>query len=280
MTAGKPSLGLALGGGAARGLAHIGVLEVLEREHIEIDMIAGTSMGAIVGAAAACGRDAKTIKDFALDLSWKKLAPLIDFTVPSSGLLAGRRVKKKLKEIIGEPDFSELIKPFVCVATDVLTGEEIVIKSGSVLEAVTASMSLPIIFSVRELGGRFAVDGGLVTPVPVTPLRLLGAERIVAVNVLKNLAAQPWSIDINHPSHVKRPNLGQVIIQTVYIAASHLAETCSNQADITIEPDLAGISLADFQKAPEIVLRGELTAVDSVPKIRRMLGKEIRSRVG
>ena len=141
-------IGLALGGGAARGLAHIGVLEVLEKEGIPVDMIAGTSAGAAIGALYAQGKDVSQIKEVALNASWRRLVSLVDLTLPRSGFIEGTRIKNLLKSIIGDIKFSDLKIPLACVAADRRTCEEVVIDQGSVLEAVRASISLPGIFTV------------------------------------------------------------------------------------------------------------------------------------
>lgn len=267
---GVGKVGLALGSGVARGLAHIGVLEVLEREGIRIDMISGTSMGAIVGAAYANGRSARQIREFALDLGWKKMAPLLDLTGPKTGFIGGKGIKKRLKEIIGEVSFADLAKPFVCVATDVITGEEVVFRDGPVLDAVIASISLPVIFRATKWQGRYLVDGTLVTPVPVRVLKEMGADFVISVNVLR----YPGEKTHLHPEDVKEikePNIFNIMIQTVNILASHLVESSLSGADVVIEPDMAGIGLADFGKAEECIRRGEQVAQESIPEIKRLL---------
>lgn len=267
---GVGKVGLALGSGVARGLAHIGVLEVLEREGILIDMISGTSMGAIIGAAYASRKSARQIREFALDLGWKKMLPLVDLTVLKTGFIGGRRIKKRLKEIIGEVSFADLAKPFACVATDVITGEEVVFRDGSVLDAVIASISLPIIFRATKWRGRYLVDGTLVTPVPVRVLKDMGADFVISVNVLHH----PGEKTPLHPEDVKdikEPNIFNIMIQTVNILASHLVESSLSGADVVIEPNMAGIGLTDFHKAEECIRRGELAAQDSIPEMKRLL---------
>ncbi len=263
-------VGLALSSGVAWGLAHIGVLEVLEREGIPIDMISGTSMGAIIGAVYASGKSARQIRELALDLGWKKMLPLVDLTVLKTGFIGGRRIKKRLKEIIGEVSFADLAKPFACVATDVITGEEVVFRDGPVLDAVIASISLPIIFRATKWRGRYLVDGTLVTPVPVRVLKEMGADFVISVNVLHH----PGEKTPLHPEDVKEikePNIFNIMIQTVNILASHLVESSLSGADVVIEPNMAGIGLADFHKAEECIRRGELAAQGSIPEIKRQL---------
>ncbi len=265
-------LGLALSGGAARGLAHIGVIEVLEREGINIDMVAGTSMGAIIGAAYARGLSAAEIKAKALGISSDKLAHLIDLNpLQTSGIFGIRRIKRKLREIIGDPDFSELKKPFACVATDIYSGEEVVFTSGKVLDAVLASMALPLIFKVPKMGRRYLVDGGIVDPLPVMPCKSLGADKVIAVNVLKHLILPSHRRDKSGRSPEHPPNILSVLSQVVYIASAHLAADGIKDADVAIEPDMTGIHLGDFSLARDAILRGEMAGVDAVAEIRRLL---------
>lgn len=263
-------VGLALGSGVARGLAHIGVLEVLEREGIPIDMISGTSMGAIIGAAYAGGKSASEIKEIALDLGWKKMLPLLDLTAPITGFIGGRRLKKRLKEIIGEVNFSDLAKPFACVAMDIVNGEEIIFRDGPVLDAVIASVSLPIIFKASRSQGRFMVDGSLVTPVPVRVLKEMGADLIISVNVLHRHGEK---IPI-HPEDLRRekePNIFNMMIHVTNIITSHLVESSLTGTDILIEPNMVDIGLADFHKAQLSIRRGELAALESIADIKKLI---------
>ncbi len=266
-------VGLALSGGAARGLAHVGVIDVLEREAIPIDMVAGTSMGAIIGAAYSRGLSAGELKDVALDLSWPKLVRLFDFNpLKISGFTGTRRVREKLKSIIGDLDFSQLQKPFVCVATDIISGEEVVLNQGSVLDAVLASMALPLVFKVPRLGRRYLVDGGISDPLPVSPLKALGADKVIAVNVLRNLGISPPSSDHGRlPWPIHPPSFFRVANQVIYIASAHLAEAGLKTADVAIEPDMTGIHLADFGMAREAIHRGEMAAQAAIPSIRNLL---------
>ena len=145
----RVKVGLALGGGGARGFAHIGVLDVLQQEKVPIDMIAGASFGALIGAIYAQGKDTKVMKNVALKLSWKKLISLADFKLHKSGFIGGRKIENLLKSIMGgDVTFNELNIPLACVATDVNTCGEVIINQGSVLNAIRASISIPGIFTV------------------------------------------------------------------------------------------------------------------------------------
>jgi len=259
-------VGLALSGGAARGLAHIGVLEVLEKEGIPIDMIAGTSAGAAVGALYAQGKDTSQIKSLVLDLGWKRLAPLVDLALPKTGFIQGRKVKEVLKSTIGDIDFEDLSIPLACVATDIVTGEEVIINQGSVLEGVRASISIPVIFTVVKWRGRYLVDGGLVNPVPVSVLKGMGADFIIAVNVIPDINDR-----VQQSKDFKEPNIISVMMQSIYIASYSLVGASLAGADIVIEPQVAHIGTGDFHRAEECISQGKSAAEESISRIIKQL---------
>jgi len=272
----KTKVGLALGGGAAKGLAHIGVLDVLEKENVPIDMIAGTSAGALIGALSACGRSAKEMEGIVRRWDWKQRAQMIDLSLPKSGFIVGRKVTDFLKSVIGDASFSDLKKPFACVATDIITGEEIVIDQGSVLEAVRASISLPVIFTVVKKKGRYLVDGGLVDPVPVDILKKMGTDFIIAVNVLSYLDNTRERVYIEDPAienapQSKEPNLFSILMKMVSISTSQVIEDSLKGVDVVIEPKVEHIGLADFHRAEESILAGGLAAIDAIQEIKSKL---------
>jgi NTE family protein len=269
----RNKVGLALSGGAARGFAHIGVLDILQKEGIPIDMIAGTSAGAIIGAVYASCRDSETVKTHALSIDWKKMASLFDLSFRMSGLLKGRKIEKLLTEYIGgDIDFSELKIPFACVATDIDTGEEIVITTGPVSEALRATISVPGIFSVAKRGDRFLVDGGLTTPVPVDTVRQMGADIVIAVNVNPRVTDRLGRSTKKRIKARKEPNIFHIMMQSIYITTDTVARNSLSTADIVIEPVLKGIGAADFQKAGDSILKGQQAAADVILKIKRRLG--------
>jgi NTE family protein len=260
-------VGLALGGGAARGLAHIGVLEVLGKEGIPIDMIAGTSAGAAIGALYAQGKDAGVIKDLALNLSWRRLASLVDLALPKTGFIQGKKIKDLLESVIGgDIEFSKLRMPYACVAADIMTGEEVVISHGSVLEAIRASISIPAIFTVVKWEGRYLVDGGLVNPIPVSVLKGMGADFVIAVNVMPDVRSRVRLVE-----ETKEPHIISVIIQSFYIASYALGRSSLEDADIVIEPQMIGIGYGDFRRAKECISQGALAAQGLIPGIKRQL---------
>jgi NTE family protein len=202
-----PRLGLALGSGAARGLAHIGVLKVLQQNHIPIDIIAGTSMGAFIGTMYAAGVPVAQMEKVALEIDWLSMAKLLAPVLPTSGLSDGRKLMAFMAELLPVRDFKDLHLSVAMTATDINTGEAIIIKQGDLLEALRASLAFPGIFSPVRFGQRFLVDGGLCQPIPTDVARTLGAEVVIGVctipAVVKHspetfLPARPGSQKIIH----------------------------------------------------------------------------------
>ena len=261
-------VGLALGGGAARGLAHIGVLEVLERENIPIDMIAGTSAGAAIGALYAQGKDVSIIKSLALEMTRRKrLASLLDPTLPKTGFIQGKKIRDLLELTIGgDTDFNNLKMAFACIATDIITGEEVVINHGSVLEGVRASISIPVIFTLVKREGRYLVDGGLANQVPVSVVKGMGADFIIAVNVIPHVRDRTRRL-----RKTKEPRMLDVIIQSFYIATYARVRSSLRNADIVVEPQLADIGFSDFHRAEDCIRQGAVAAEDSILVIKRRL---------
>jgi NTE family protein len=271
----KKKIGLALGSGAARGLAHIGVLDVLEREGIPIDIIAGTSAGAVIGAIYASRQDAARIKREALAISWKRRAALVDPSLPRSGLIKGKRIESLFTRYIGgNLDFSELKLPFACVATDIDTGEEIIIKEGPVVKALRASISIPAVFTVAEREGRYLVDGGLTTPVPVKVVKDMGADFVIAVNVTPQVVERNIKMSEKRARKPKEPGIFYIITQSIYITTYALAQGNLEQADVVIEPEVGVISAGDFTKISDLIRLGEEATEKAIPEIKRKMGEE------
>ena len=270
----RKKVGLALGTGAARGLAHIGVLEVLEKEGIPIDIIAGTSIGALIGVLYAQGKNSTLIKKLALETGLGRILTLMDLTLPRTGFIGGKRIKVWLRSVIGQDvQFSDLKIPFACVATDIMTGGEVVMNHGSVLEAVRASISIPGIFTPVNHEGRYLVDGGLVNPVPISVLKNMGAEFIIAVNVIPDISIDNRSYWTGKKGskEFRELNIFDVLMQSIYIGIHALAKTATNDADVVIEPQVAYISPGDFPRARECILQGELAIQDVILKLKRQL---------
>ena len=183
-------VGLALGSGGARGWAHLGVLQALNEKGIAVDLVAGTSMGSVVGAFLAAGR-ADVLRELAQDLDWKRLRPFFwEVSLSRSGLTDGRKLLEEFRKMLGLREFRELDLPFRAVATDLDTGGEVVLSSGNLLQAVRASISIPGLFSPVPVGKRLLVDGGLVNPVPVSVARDMGAQVVVAVDISQGIVPE------------------------------------------------------------------------------------------
>ena len=206
-----------------------------------------------------------------LDLNWKRLASLVDLALPKTGFIGGRKIKGLLRSIIGDIGFGDLRIPLACVATDIGTGEEVVIKQGSVLEGVRASISIPVMFTVVKWQGRYLVDGGLVNPVPVSILKDMGADFIIAVNVIPNINERVQRVSKAGMGDFKEPNIFSVIMQSIYIATYSLVRSGLEGADIVIEPQMIHIGYGDFRRAQECILQGELATQSSIPEIKRRL---------
>jgi len=177
-----PKIGLALGSGSARGWAHIGVIKALTEAGIHVDYVAGTSVGAVVGAVYASGR-IDSFKDVVLQLDWKKIASFLDVVFPKSGLIDGNRIAEFIRSHVGEKNIEDLSLPFCAVSTDLATGNEVVFQDGDIIEAVRASISVPGVFTPVRKSGAILVDGGLVNPVPVSVVRKMGADLVIAVDL-------------------------------------------------------------------------------------------------
>ena len=268
----RKKVGLALSGGGARGLAHVGVLDVLHKEGIPIDLIAGTSAGAIMGAMYASHRDTDRMLKDALDPDWKRLTPMVDPTLPKTGFIKGTKIKNLLARFLGgDIHFSDLQIPFACVATDIDTGEEVIIDSGPVADALRASISIPGIFTIVKREGRYLVDGGLTTPVPINVVKQMGADFIIAVNVNPDVTGRMGKAYQARVAVNKAPSLLQIMLQSIYITTYSLAHNSLAGADVAIEPDLGRISVSDFRLAQGLIDGGRKAAEDAIPEIKRKL---------
>lgn len=182
-------IGLALGSGSARGWSHIGVIQGLQEEGITIDMVCGTSIGAIVGGAFAAGA-IDQLDEWVRELSWSDIIGFMDVMFPRSGLIEGDKIIKFFRKNFADPNIEALPMPFASVATDLMSGQEIWIREGSVMDAVRASISLPGIFVPFKRDNHWLVDGGLVNPVPVSLCRAMGADIVIAVNLNSDLVGK------------------------------------------------------------------------------------------
>jgi len=252
-----PAIGVALGGGFARGIAHIGVLKVLEEEAIPVRMVAGTSVGALIGAAYCSGLSIEELEEVAHKVRFTTVAR---WTLSRYGFATNDRMVAFLERTLKVQTFEELRIPLGVTATDFNTGEGTVFHSGSIIDPVRASCAYPGMFLPVEIRGRWLVDGMLSHPVPTRPLREMGAERVLAVQ----LKGQ-WS-KTTAPRH-----LFDVIGQSFAIAQDMMSTVWKSAADLVIEPDVAGFDYDDFKRADELIRVGEVAMRRALPDVRKWM---------
>lgn len=252
-----PVIGVALGGGFARGIAHIGVLKVLEQEGIPVRVVTGTSVGALMGAAYCSGVSLADLEELAYNVRFTTFAR---WTLSRCGFASNDRMISFLTRILKVKTFEELNIPLGVTATDFNSGEGVVFHSGSIIDPVRASCAYPGMFLPVQIRGRYLVDGMLSHPVPTRPLREMGAERVLAVH-LKGTWANGGP-----PRH-----LFDVIGQSFAIAQDAMSGLWREGADVVIEPDVAGFAYDDFKRAGELVRVGEIAMLKALPDVRKWL---------
>lgn len=253
----KRKVTLVLGGGSARGLAHIGVLKVLEREKIPFNMIVGTSMGAMIGAAYSVGLPITTMESRAYSFTANRL---LDATIPAMGLLAGDKLEGSIREMIDNKGFADCKIPFVAVTTNIETGEEVVFQKGDLIKVIRASCSWPGIFNPVKIDGQLLVDGGIKHSVPTKIAQDLGAEYILAVDV--GFCVKKGRIR----------NIFQMILQAFQITGEELNVHQSTNADFVIKVDLGDIDQASFERSREAIQKGVEAAELLVGALKKEIG--------
>ncbi len=240
----RPRIGLALGGGGAKGLAHIGVLKVLEEAHFPIDFLAGTSVGALIGGAYASGMSIDRIIQLALKIRWRDLGR---FAFSRLGYRDSESIELFVRQHFPVTTFEEARVPFAVVAADITTGEIVVLRSGDLARAIRASCAIPGYFTpVVDQGGRMLVDGGIVANLPTSVVRDMGGEKIIGVDVY------PFAV-LDRPPR----NAYQVYIQSIAIVANKSCHTLREGADILVIPGVHGIDWDQLRLAPELIKAGE-----------------------
>lgn len=283
-----PRIGLALGGGGARGLAHLSVLRVFEENHIPIAAIAGTSIGAIIGACYALEPNAKAVhakieaflrspqfEESGLSLFKKKTAAenffgqaakyvkeriIINFAHSRLSLVGAWRVAHAVDVLLATRTFQECRIPFACVATDLRRGEEVVFRKGDLSKAVQASMSIPGFLPPVEYDGYLLVDGAVISPVPIACCRALGVDAVVAVDVGQDIESE-FELD----------NVINIVFRTNSITAHKYTEKLLQEAQAIIRPEVGEIHWSEFSKMPAALAAGAVAAQKALPKIRRLL---------
>ena len=292
-------IGIALGGGAARGWAHIGVLRALKQAGIVPDIIAGTSIGAVVGGCFAAGR-LDELEGFARDLTRRKVFGYLDVNLSGSGLIMGQRVVERLESHLSGIAVEATSPRFVAVATELGTGQEIWLSRGSLVDAMRASYAIPGIFKPVSIEGRWLFDGALVNPVPVSVCRALGARYVIAINLNADLCGrgsvlpdpammpdaplvEPTRVEAERPAARKLlqrqlfgsgdtgPGISTVMVDAFNIVQDRIARSrlAGDPPDAIINPRLAGIGLFDFHRADELISRGVAAAQRELDDLRR-----------
>ena len=305
-------IGLALGSGSARGWSHIGVIHGLQEEGINIDMVCGTSIGAIVGGALAAGL-LDHLDEWVRELSWSDILGFMDITLPRSGLIEGEKIANLFRNDLSDPNIEDLSLPFAAVATDMSSGREVWLQKGSLIDAIRASISLPGIFTPFKQKDRWLVDGGLINPVPVSLCRAMGADIVIAVNLnsdimgkrkqpvkdvqkvsekekieghelreqltayLDNTVKRGRSLILNHfgPDRAdKGPSLFDVMATSVNIMQDRITRQrlAGDPPDILISPRLAHIGLLEFNRAEETIEEGRRALDLMLPLVKDIIG--------
>lgn len=302
----RPRIGLALGSGSARGWSHIGVIRALEEAGLAPDMVCGTSIGAVVGAAYADGQ-LDRLETWVKTLTWQSVVALLDLKL-DGGLIEGKRLLEFFRAEFHDKDIAALGKPYAAVATELLSGREVWLREGSVLDAARASMALPGLFSPKWHGGRLLVDGGLVNPVPVSLCRAMGADLVIAVDLnwdllnrhalaardeeppppagdaaplagpfaslLGMLPASLGQLRSSASPANPLPPMADVLSMSLNIMQLRITRSrlAGDPADVMIRPRLASLALMDFHQAETAIAEGRRAAERALPYLRETLG--------
>lgn len=283
----KPGIALALGGGAARGWAHIGVLRALEEAGIEIDMIAGTSIGALVGGCYLAGK-LDELEEFARSLTKRRMFGLLDLHIGGNGLFGGMKLDARMQMHLNGTTFADLPKPLVCVAAEIRTGHEIWLSSGSLITAMRASYALPGVFEPVTCNGRVLVDGALVNPVPVSVCRAHEQPLVVAVNlhydvfgraaVIKHSADAPTPgettlvVDKGPNDREARLGIMGVMVEAFNIIQDRISRSrlAGDPPDLSLQPKLGHIGLSEFHRADESIRLGYEATMAQINELKRL----------
>ena len=301
----KPRIAVALGSGGARGWAHVGILEVLIENGIKPDIVCGSSIGALVGGAYGCDK-LDVFREWTLSLTWKDIVALMDISLNSGGLIEGKRLVNRILEHLESCQIEDLGIDYAAVATELHTGREVWLRSGSLMDAMRASFALPGLFSPVRRGNSWLTDGGLVNPVPVSTCRALGADFIIAVNLnsriagnrreralesararkeaMENLASE-WVPDpLRTPAKkwLKRtftspeeitPTYTDVMIGSINIMQDRITKSrmAGDPPDVILNPRLGHLGVMDYDCAAESIEEGRTTAEHMLPTIRDLI---------
>ncbi|OYW54192.1 MAG: NTE family protein rssA [Hyphomicrobium sp. 32-62-53] len=298
-------IGLALGGGAARGWAHIGVIRALAAAGIKPDIIVGTSIGAVVGGCHLAGQ-LDDLEDFARSLTKRRVFGYLDFNLAGTGLISGQKLCERLERHLGDRRIEDLDRRFTAVATEIGSGHEVWLSRGRLADAIRASYALPGIFKPVKIDGRWLFDGALVNPIPVSVCRALGARYVIAVNLNYDISSRSAAANaiVNQVEHEEAqvhqapveneksgigarwlltrqlfgrgddaPGISTVMVDALNIVQDRIARSrlAGDPPDSLISPRLSGIGLFDFHRAEDAIARGEAAARREAEDIAREL---------
>lgn len=259
-------LGIAFGGGAALGLAQIGIIQVLEESNILIDTIAGTSIGAVIGGLWAAGVTGKQMEKICAEFdSAFKMIKLVDISIPKQGLLSGKNVLQFLETHLQDISFNELKIPFRAVACDITTRNEVVIQKGKVSEGIRASAAIPGVFAPIQTEDKILVDGGVVNPLPVNVLSAEGVKKIIAIN------SMPSSNTLMKSDLSQNPNFFDIMVNSLYSLQYRIAKYAANDADIYMNPILPKSAWYQFYRAKEFIELGRETMLSYLDDVKNLL---------
>ena len=298
---GDVRVGLALGGGAAFGLAHVGVVNVLEKENIPIDMVVGSSIGALIGALWACGFNSEELTKIACALNSKKkvFRLMVEPSFPKLSFSKGRKLRNFLEKYIGDKTFQDTKLPFKIVACNLTKRQELIYDSGKLIDAVMASIAIPGIFIPTQINGDLIIDGGIIAPVPIGTLVKMGIKKIIAVNVFpspENIK-QSYEFNLRRMDEEKRqaelkglfakiahnlgvrfnkilfPNILDIIVNSIQIMEYVIAETDCQKANIVLRPIAAGVDWYEFFKAEALIKKGEEETNNSLAALKSLINE-------
>jgi len=261
----RPGVALALGGGFARGFAHLGVLKVFQKYDIRVSHIAGSSVGSILGAAYASGAPLERIMDVCRTLRFRDIAR---WRVSRLGLASNHRLAALMERVFGSRQFEDLRIPLAVVATDLSTGEPVVFTSGNLVDAIRASCAFPGLFEPVQIGTRCLADGGLVAPVPTHAARFIGAQTVVGV-----------SVGMQDGHRGAPTNIFQVVSRAVSAAQKHQLEVWERHADLVLRPDVQFLAWDDFARADEAIEAGAAAALRAMPRIEHLLERKAEAEL-
>lgn len=261
----RKKVGLALGSGGARGLAHVGVIKILQKNGVPIDMIAGSSSGALIGGFYALSGKTDELERIIEGVTYKDLMKVLVDPSLGAGLIKGRRTEDFLREHLGETSIEDMNIPFASVATDVKTAQKVVFDKGDLVTAIRASISIPLMYEPFVNKGTVLVDGGVSYPVPVEVVKEMGADIVIAVNLD---GVYFWNKD---SSFKKYPSSIEILKDSYFALRYNLAKKEVLTADVVIEPEMEYVSDFDFVKGKKIVEAGEQATIKQLRKIKDLV---------